>query len=253
MVNGINEMVSNMYESQIEELEKEQEAEEEASEKEIARIDKLAEHGAISEEEAEARKRAAEDKTAAKTAEVEKKKAELMTKQAKFEKAMNISQTIMATALAVTKSLPNIVLAALVGAMGAVQLATIISQPIPKYAKGTKDHKGGLAIVGDGGKREGVLTDKGLWVTPDTPTLIDLPKHAMVIPDIQKYLSSKGLQSDILNKRTGKDDAVIVNVNNDYTKLEREMMGNRGELKKLTKVVKKMSRASELRGIYVRI
>lgn len=253
MVSGINEMVSNMYESQIEELEKEQEAEEEASEKEIARIDKLAEHGAISEEEAEARKRAAEDKTAAKTAEVEKKKAELMTKQAKFEKAMNISQTIMATALAVTKSLPNIVLAALVGAMGAVQLATIISQPIPKYAKGTKDHKGGLAIVGDGGKREGVLTDKGLWVTPDTPTLIDLPKHAMVIPDIQKYLSSKGLQSDILNKRTGKDDAVIVNVNNDYTKLEREMMGNRGELKKLTKVVKKMSRASELRGIYGRI
>lgn len=253
MVSGIKEMVSGMYESQIEELEKEEEANEEAKEKELERIDELAEHGAISEEEAEARKRAAEDKTAAKSAEIEKKKAELMTKQAKFEKAMNISQTIMATSLAVTKALPNLLLAALVGAMGAVQLATIIAQPIPKYAKGTKDHKGGLAIVGDGGKREGVITEKGLWITPDSPTLIDLPKHAMVIPDISKYTAAKGLSSDLLNKRDARNEPVVVNVENDYTRLEREMMGNRGELRKLTKVVKKMSRASELRGIYGRL
>lgn len=253
MVSGIKEMVSGMYESQIEELEKEDEANEEAKEKELERIDELAEHGAISEEEAEARKRAAEDKTAAKSAEIEKKKAELMTKQAKFEKAMNISQTIMATSLAVTKALPNLLLAALVGAMGAVQLATIIAQPIPKYARGTMDHKGGLAIVGDGGKREGVITEKGLWITPDTPTLIDLPKHAMVIPDISKYTAAKGLRSDLLNKRDARNEPVVVNVENDYTRLEREMMGSRGELRKLTKVVKKMSRASELRGIYGRL
>ena len=255
MVSGVKDMVSGMYESQIEELEKEQEANDEAQEKEMDRIKQLAEFGAISEEEAEARKRAAEDKTAAKTAEVEKKKAELMTKQAKFEKAMNISQTIMATALAVTKSLPNIVLAALVGAMGAVQLATIIAQPIPKYAKGTKDHKGGLAIVGDGGKREGVITDKGLWVTPDVPTLVDLPKGTVVIPDITKYTTHKGLKSDIqmMSTRKNGDNPVIVNVDNDYTRLEKEMSGNRNELRKLNKVMKKMSKASELRGIYGRL
>lgn len=255
MVSGVKDMVSGMYESQIEELEKEQEANDEAQEKEMDRIEQLAEFGAISEEEAEARKRAAEDKTAAKTAEVEKKKAELMTKQAKFEKAMNISQTIMATALAVTKSLPNIVLAALVGAMGAVQLATIIAQPIPKYAKGTKSHKGGLAIVGDGGKREGVITDKGLWVTPDVPTLVDLPKGTVVIPDITKYTTHKGLKSDIqmMSTRKNGDNPVIVNVDNDYTRLEKEMSGNRNELRKLNKVMKKMSKASELRGIYGRL
>lgn len=254
MVSGIKEMVSGMYDSQIEELEKEEETNEEAKEKEMERIEELANHGAISEEEAEARKRAAEDKTAAKNAEVQKKKAELQTKQAKFEKAMNISQTIMATSLAVVKALPNLVLAALVGAMGAVQLATIIAQPIPKYAKGTKDHKGGLAIVGDGGKHEGVITDRGMWITPDKPTLVDLPVHAMVIPDITKYTTAKGLKSDLLNKpRNGNGEPVIVNVNNDYKRLEQEMMGNRGELKKLTKVVKKMSRASELRGIYGRL
>lgn len=253
MVSGIKEMVSGMYDSQIEELEKEEEANEEAQEKEMERIEQLAEHGAISEEEAEARKRAAEDKTAVKNAEVQKKKAELQTKQAKFEKAMNITQTIMATSLAVMKALPNLVLAALVGAMGAVQLATIIAQPIPKYAKGTKDHKGGLAIVGDGGKHEGVITEKGMWITPDKPTLVDLPVHAMVIPDITKYTTVKGLKSDLLNKPRGGNDAVIVNVNNDYKRLEQEMMGNRGELRKLTKVVKKMSRASELRGIYGRL
>jgi hypothetical protein len=161
----------------------------------------------------------------------------------------------MATALAVTKSLPNIVLAALVGAMGAVQLATIIAQPIPKYAKGTKSHKGGLAIVGDGGKREGVITDKGMWVTPDVPTLVDLPKGTVVIPDITKYTTHKGLKSDIqmVSTRKNGDNPVIVNVDNDYTRLEKEMSGNRNELRKLNKVMKKMSKTSELRGIYGRL
>lgn len=252
MVSGIKEMVSNMYESQIEELEKEQEANEEANEKEIERIEKLAETGAISEEEAEARKRAAEDKTAAKNAEVEKKKAELMTKQAKFEKAMNIAQTIMATSLAVTKALPNLILAGWVGAMGAVQLAAIIAQPIPKYAKGTKDHKGGLAIVGDGGKQEGVITNKGLWVTPDKPTLVDLPKHAVVVPDIKKYMDAKGLKSDLLVK-SKTDSDVVVNVNNDYSRLEHEMMSNRRELRSLLKVVNKIRKGREIQTIYSRI
>lgn len=248
MVGGIKEMVSGMYDAQIEELEKEEEANEEAKQKELEKIDELAENGAISAEEAEARKRAAEDKTEAKNRELQKRKAELMTRQAKFEKAMNITQTIMATSLAVMKALPNVVLAGVVAAMGAVQLATIIAQPIPKYAKGTRDHKGGLAWVGDGGKHEGVITDKGLWVTPDKPTLVDLPIHSVVIPDISRFTESKGLRSDLLGRTpVGDKEPVVVNVNNDYKRLEREMLENKAELKRLTKVVKKLSRASEIR------
>ena len=76
-------------------------------------------------------------------------------------------------------------MAAIVAAMGAIQVATILATPIKAYAKGTpkEGHQGGLAVVGDGGKREIIMFGEKVWVTPDTPTLVDLPKGAVVYPD----------------------------------------------------------------------
>lgn len=186
MLSGINDVVQNSYSMRIEKVEEEQEANEEAKEKDIERIEHLAETGAISEEEAEVRKRAAEEKTAAKNAELDKKKQAMAKKQAVWDKATSIAQAGIATALAIAKSLPNFILAAIVGAMGAIQIATIAATPIPSYAEGTKNgsHPGGKALVGDGGKRE-VVMYKGLaWITPDTPMLADLPCGAKVFPDV---------------------------------------------------------------------
>ena len=58
MVSGIGEMISSIYDRQIEAIEAEQEANEKAGEEEISRIEALEERGAITTEEAEARKRA---------------------------------------------------------------------------------------------------------------------------------------------------------------------------------------------------
>lgn len=70
---------------------------------------------------------------------LEKKKAELSLKAAKRERAMNIASAISGTAIAVVGALGNkpwtpfnMVLAGLVGVMGAVQLATIMKQPLPE-------------------------------------------------------------------------------------------------------------------------
>lgn len=186
MLSGINDVVQKSYSMRIEKVEEEQEANEEAKEKDIERIEHLAETGAISEEEAEVRKRAAEEKTAAKNAELDKKKQAMAKKQAVWDKTTSIAQAGIATALAIAKSLPNFILAAIVGAMGAIQIATIAATPIPSYAEGTKNssHPGGKALVGDGGKRE-VVMYKGLaWITPDTPMLADLPCGAKVFPDV---------------------------------------------------------------------
>lgn len=69
--------------------------------------------------------------------------------------------------------------------IGAAQLAALFATPIPRYAVGTSNHPGGPAIVGDGGKMEGVITPDGsLYVTPDTPTVTNLPKGSVVIPDV---------------------------------------------------------------------
>ncbi|WP_326986050.1 phage tail tape measure protein [Chryseobacterium sp. MP_3.2] len=83
--------------------------------------------------------------TIANEIQLEKKKAELALKSAKRERAMNIASAITGTAVAVVGALGNkpwtpfnIVLASLVGAMGALQLGTILSQPLPE-ATGAED------------------------------------------------------------------------------------------------------------------
>lgn len=224
---GVSEVVSGMYDAQIEELEKQEEANEETKEKELARIEELAEKGAISEEEAEARKRVAEDKTAKKNEEIARKKAALQTKQAKLEKAANIISTIMNTAVAVMKAWSQggifaAPMAAMIAAMGAVQLATIVAQPIPKYAKGTKGHKGGLAWVGDGGVSETIITNKGAFLTPDTPTLVDLPKGAKVIPYALDMEAMKAMAPNP-NLYYSKEEKTPININNDYSGLQKDI------------------------------
>lgn len=257
IVSGITSLMTDIYDARIENIEKEQEANDEAYDKEIERIEKLEENGTISTEEAEARKRAAEDKTAAKNAELEKKKAALQEKQAKWDKANSIVQAGIATALAITKALPNLVLAALVGAMGAAQIAVIAAQSIPRYAKGTKDHPGGLAIVGDGGKKEGIITDNGLFVTPDKPTLVNLPAHAQVIPDLSYIYDRDGLTSDygMIEKKLKdmRESGIVVNVNNDYSSLEREMKGNTRQLQNIGRMMKKANHIADYNWISNRI
>lgn len=234
-IGAIGNLMSTLYERDIDNIEKEQEANEEAYNADVERIEALAESGAISEEEAEVRKRAAEAETSRKNEELEKKKVQLQQKQAKWQKGVDIAQAGIATALAITRALPNLVLAAIVGAMGAVQIATIAATPIPAYKEGTKNggHIGGLAIVGDGGKHEVVVYGGKSWVTPDVPTVVDLPKGAEVFPDISEF--NENVRMNTIYD-SGISSPVVVN---DYSELSREMKGMRVELRKIMKIIHK--------------
>lgn len=238
-IGAVGSLMSTLYERDIDNIEKEQEANEEAYNADVERIEALAESGAISEEEAEARKRAAEAETSRKNEELEKKKVRLQQKQAKWNKAVQLAQTGIATARGIMEAMamnpPNPVLAAVIGAMGAVQMATIVATPIPAYKEGTKDggHIGGLAIVGDGGKHEVVVYGGKSWVTPDVPTVVDLPKGAEVFPDINEFVGNVRM-NPIYD--SGISSPVVVN---DYSELSREMKGMRVELRKIMKIIHK--------------
>lgn len=238
-IGAVGSLMSTLYERDIDNIEKEQEANEEAYNADVERIEALAESGAISEEEAEARKRAAEAETSRKNEELEKKKVQLQQKQAKWDKAVQLAQTGIATARGIMEAMamipPNPVLAAVIGAMGAVQMATIVATPIPAYKEGTKDggHIGGLAIVGDGGKHEVVVYGGKSWVTPDVPTVVDLPKGAEVFPDINEFVGNVRM-NPIYD--SGISSPVVVN---DYSELSREMKGMRVELRKIMKIIHK--------------
>lgn len=230
-IGTIGDLMSTLYEGEINSIEKQQEANEEAYNADVERIDVMVEQGVLSTEEGEARKRAAEAETAKKNEELENEKVKLQQKQAKWQKSVDISQAGIATALAITRALPNLVLAAIVGAMGAVQIATIAATPIPAYKEGTKNggHVGGLAIVGDGGKQEVIVYGGKGWITPDTPTIVDLPKGAEVYPDINSF---DDLNLNLSSLDGNKTSPVIVN---DYSELSREMRGVRSDLKKIAR------------------
>jgi len=138
-----------------------------------------------------------------------KKSAGIKRKQAIADKAQAIFNALINTAVAVTKTLAFPVLSAIIAAAGALQVAAIIAKPIPKFADGVLDKPdSGLSIVGDeigsksGHSRELInIPGQGFMLSPDKPTLMNLPKGSDVIPNIQTELLLKGgIQSEKLNE-----------------------------------------------------
>lgn len=62
--------------------------------------------------------------------------AQEKVKQARLDKAIALFGAVVNTAEAITKALPNVVLAGIAGVLGAAQIATIAARPIPKFEKG---------------------------------------------------------------------------------------------------------------------
>ena len=182
-------LIERDLENRLNELEEESEANQRWAEEEAERIDRLEESGAISKEQADARKAAIDDQAEARERQIEERQREVQRRQAVYQKAMSLAQVAIDTASSIQKTaalmgfpaaIPFIAMAA---ASGAAQAAAIAATPIPQYAEGTEDHPGGLAIVGDGGKSEMIISGGKVYKTPAVDTLVDLPKHAMVLPD----------------------------------------------------------------------
>ena len=178
------EIAGSLFELSLSRLEAESEANQEWADEQTERVEKMEESGAISKEQAEARKEAIRQKS-------EEREKEIATKQAKIKKQQSIFNIIVDTATAIMAAwsygpIVGAILTALIAATSAVQLATVMAEPIPQYAKGTQDHPGGLAVVGDAGRSEIVRTPGGgMYKTPATDTLVSLPKHSVVYPSIE--------------------------------------------------------------------
>lgn len=192
--NFANQLIEQQFQAQLDQLDAESEENEAWAEEEKERIDRLEESGAISKEEADARKAAVDEQAKSREEEIEQKKKEILKKQAIYERAMTIAKIGWSTAQAIMAAMEwgypmGPILAAAAGAIGAVQVASVLATPIPEYAEGTKDHPGGLAVVGDGGRSEMVIANGLIYKTPATDTLVDLPAHAVVFPDFNKAMA----------------------------------------------------------------
>lgn len=133
---------------------------------------------------------------------LERRQREIDHKKAVFERAQQVFEVGIETFKAIAKIklqaailLANPITAPLAGialsqipialATSAVSIAAILARPIPKFKHGKTSSYEGLAIVGDGGKREPIVREDGrIELSPDKPTLTYIKAKDKVYPDI---------------------------------------------------------------------
>lgn len=150
----------------------------------IANLDRQLQAGLISEKE-----------YATQVTQIKRKQAEQDKKIALFNAAIGIAQAII-NALAVAPA-PNIAAAALASVLGAAQLATIASRPIPQFNKGT------LSVDGvDTGK------DSVLAMLRPKEAVIPVDMKQAYLPTLQAMfdgsIKPSELNAMVTQKRTGK-------------------------------------------------
>ena len=127
---------------------------------------------------------------------IEKKRREEERKQFIFNKIAQLANITISTATSAAAAIqpPPVGLGPVAGgallpyiyASGALQTATVLATPIPKYAKGTDNHQGGLALTGEERPEVILEPNKDPYIV-SKPTILDLPKRTQVIPSIEEY------------------------------------------------------------------
>lgn len=192
------DLLNNAIDRDIDKLDKDIENINTKAEEEKAAI----ESSTLSEEEKQARLFALEQKKQVQTEQLEEKKAQLKLKQAKLERAQNILSIIGNTAAGIMKAfaelgpIAGIPFAAIIGAMGAAQLVSVVSQPLPQYYKGTDSSKDGFAHVGERGTELMIEPNGRMLLTPDHDTITHVKGGTKILTHEQtkRALASKTLR-----------------------------------------------------------
>ena len=179
-------------------LAKQEQADQERYDREIARLEGSSEFAQMTEEEKQ-------DAIAKIEEDSFKKTKKIKQKQAKLEKAQAIFGAIVNTLASITKALPNLALAKIVGAFGFMQVAAISSTPIPKFADG------GIVsgpTIGMMGEYQGARTN------PEVIAPLDKLKSMMGSVDVNVnvtgHLDAEGIQiatvrgNDIARQKGGR-------------------------------------------------
>lgn len=187
---------------------------------------------------------------------LDRERRKIEVQQARRERDMAIFSIGISTAEAIAKvwaksgiAVPvAIALSALIAAQGAMQIAAVMSKPLPAYEHGTPvgGHKGGLALVGEK-RRELVVTPQGqMFYTPNKPTIMDLPAGAHVLPnpDAMTAMAKQDAINGMLGVNAKGQLVDITPLREDISKLasavinkpETQFILSNGEWKKFQKV-----------------
>lgn len=143
---------------------------------------------------------AADTKYDAEKRKIQRRQAILQKAQAAANIATKTAEAIISIWAEVPKfdfGISAAALTAMVGTLGALQLASVLAQPIPAYEDGGK-HPGGVARFSEHGKQELFIPDDGSApvLTPAKETIANMPS-GLFVPneDISKTLADIGISN----------------------------------------------------------
>lgn len=186
---GIAEFQKQQSENRIAELEQQQEKNDETFEKAQSNLD----NSIMSDENRAAKQKEINEKKAAADKEIADKIQAEKIKQAKWDKANSLVQAIISNGLVILNAsqtkpfIPlGLIAAGLAATMGAIQIATIASQQIPAYERGTDNHPGGLSLWGE--KRpEIAVTPTGDVLLAEKPTISHFDAGTKIYKSVSDY------------------------------------------------------------------
>lgn len=228
-------LVDASYEKRIEQLQHETELADQASQEQISAVQRSALSSRQQAEEVailQAQQRARD--TAAAKEERDQKIAE-----AKFDRDIAVAKAIWAGAQAEIAAIAEydgtpsgFAIAAVIAALTAVQVATILSKPIPSYAEGIGipgkgQHPGGIALTGEEGPERISIPGRQPFIV-DGPTLLDLPVNSVVEP------LNKGIITELADIGMSRSLAIFNNSVND-DRVERAILNQTSRLERALK------------------
>jgi len=144
----------------------------------------------------------------------DKRKKEIMKKQARRQKAMDVFENVIGTIRAVTQALPNIPLSILVGAIGAANTAAIIARPLPKFATGVVAVGEQIGLQGAGTETSDsipALLSRGETVTSAKQTRKHRPALEAIHRDrFDQYITEAVTKEQAKAAKVSEDDAAIL-------------------------------------------
>lgn len=233
ILDNFNEKADEKRQAELEDLDEKEATQLELIGEARQRQGETDEEFAIRQQEIEAQKQAVTDEFARKREAVEQQQQRADRRRAVFEKALAASEIVFNTGRAITSVLPNIPLSVLIGAIGAIQLATVLTRPIPAFAKGVKGAPEGLAIINELGPE--LIEDKSgnlKMIHTDGPTLTYLSGGENIYPFEQsKEMLRRDLEQPVaIQHAVNRDGELIREMRYGFKRMEKALRSSNQNL-----------------------
>jgi hypothetical protein len=214
-ITAIIEITNNLYTLYFQKLEEQKNQFERIENEKLLDIKDKEAAGVLTKAQAEEEKARVTSYYASIDEELRRKKEEAEKRNFLINQAFALAEVWINYAKAVASVenlLANGLLTPLYTGIALASTGIIAAQTIPMFAEGGTMDSTGKAVLGDGRKKElGILPDGRMFITPDKPTIYDLPKGTHILPDVNSIdIRSLMTAKQIMPSYSGNNSDIVV-------------------------------------------